>query len=105
MRNFNFSHYSINMPMMMIFRPHTLQHKVITNKMKGTGMGSVLLDKGGAGGGSSYASIDDYLRTTQKGKKMGMGLGGAVQRKLESLAIKPSEQKFEKKKKNISFDM
>jgi hypothetical protein len=70
--------------------------------MKGTGMGSVLLDKGGAGSGSSYTSIDDYLRTTQRGKKMGMGLGGAVQRKLESLAIKPSEQKFAKKKKNIS---
>lgn len=88
----------------MIFRPHTLQHKVITNKMKGTGMGSVLL--GDAGSGSSYASIDDYMRTKgSKGRKTGMGLGGAVQRKLESLAIKPSEEKFKKKKQNISFDM
>ena len=91
---------------MMIFRPHTLQNKVITNKMRGTGMGSVLLRNGGGGGsGSSFASIDDYMRTTARGKKMGLGLVGAVQRKLESLAIKPSEQKFAKKKKNISFDM
>lgn len=88
---------------MMIFRPHTLQHKVITNKMKGTGMGSVLL--GDAGSGSSYASIDDYMRTKGRSKKSGMGLGGAVQRKLESLAIKPSEEKFKKKKQNISFDI
>jgi len=30
----------------------------------GTGMGSVLLRKGGAGGASSYMDIDDYVATT-----------------------------------------
>jgi hypothetical protein len=87
-----------------IFRPHTIQGRVITNKMRGTGMGSVLL--GSAGGvGSSYASMEDYLRTTSKGKTMGLGLGGAIQRKLESLAVKPAEQKYAKRKKNIQFDL
>jgi hypothetical protein len=86
-----------------IFRPHTIQGRVITNKMKGSGMGSVLL--GTTGVGSSYTSMDDYLRTTQKGKSMGLGLGGAIQRKLESLAVKPAEQKYAKRKKNIQFDL
>jgi len=86
-----------------IYRPHTIQGRVITNKMKGSGMGSVLL--GNAGSGSSYASMDDYMRTTQRGKMGGLGLGGAIQRKLESLAVKPADQKFKKKKQNINFDL
>ena len=86
-----------------IFRPHTIQGRVITNKMRGTGMGSVLL--GSAGGGSSYASMEDYMRTTAKGKSMGFGLGGALQRKLESLAVKPADQKYKKRKQNINFDL
>jgi hypothetical protein len=75
------------------------------NKAKGTGMGSVLLNTGGAGGGSSYASMEDYLRTTQRGKQMGFGLGGAIQKKLEGLAVKPAEQKYRKRKQNIQFDL
>lgn len=86
-----------------IFRPHTIQGRVVTNKMKGTGMGSVLL--GNAGSGSSYTSMDDYMRTTHRGKTMGLGLGGAIQRKLESLSVKPQEQKFKKRKANINFDL
>jgi len=86
-----------------IFRPHTIQGRVITNKMRGSGMGSVLL--GSAGGGSSYASMDDYMRTTQRGKQMGYGLGGAIQRKLEGLAVKPADQKYKKRKQNINFDL
>ena len=91
--------------MVYLARPHTINNRVVVNKMKGTGMGSVLLDRGGAGAGSSYASMEDYLRTTQRGKAMGFGLGGAIQKKLESLSVKPAEQKFRKKKQNINFDL
>lgn len=91
--------------MVYLARPHTINNRVVVNKMKGTGMGSILLDRGGAGAGSSYASMEDYLRTTQRGKQMGFGLGGAIQKKLESLSVKPAEQKFRKKKQNINFDL
>ena len=87
-----------------IFRPHTIQGRVVTNKMKGTGMGSVLLGTD-TGSGSSYTSMDDYMRTTHRGKSMGLGLGGAIQRKLESLAVKPADQKYKKRKQNINFDL
>lgn len=91
--------------MVYLARPHTLQGRVVMNKAKGTGIGSVLLNTGGAGGGSSYASMEDYLRTTQRGKQMGFGLGGAIQKKLEGLAVKPAEQKYRKRKQNIQFDL
>lgn len=93
--------------MVFVVRPHTIQGKVITGRakaVKGTG-GSVLLNTGGAGGGSSYMSMEDYLRTTQKGKTMGLGLGGAIQRKLEGLAVKPADQKYKKRKANINFEL
>ena len=32
-----------------------------TRKIKGSGTGSVLLQKGGPGVGSSYSSVDDYF--------------------------------------------
>jgi hypothetical protein len=94
----------------MIFRPHTLHQKVITNKMRGTGMGSVLLDKGGAGSGSSYHSMADYLSTTGQGltagnPSMGFGLGGAIEDKLSRLAIKPKDMSMKKKTKNIKFSI
>lgn len=91
--------------MVYLARPHTLNNRVVVNKMKGTGMGSILLNTGGAGGGSSYSSMEDYLRTTQRGKQMGFGLGGAIQKKLEGLAVKPADQKYKKRKQNINFDL
>ena len=91
--------------MVYLARPHTLNNRVVVNKMKGTGMGSVLLNTGGAGGGSSYSSMEDYLRTTQRGKQMGFGLGGAIHKKLEGLAEKPADQKYKKRKQNINFDL
>ena len=91
--------------MVYLARPHTIQNRVVMNKMKGTGMGSVLLNTGGAGGGSSYASLEDYLRPTQRGKQLGFGLGGAIQKKLEGLAVKPADQKYKKRKQNINFDL
>lgn len=93
----------------MIFRPHTMSGgRVITNKGCGTGMGSVLLDKGGTGSGSSYTSMEDYLATTGSGikqmkKTAGLGLGGAIEDKLSKLMVKP-EIKL-RKPKNIQFSM
>lgn len=97
----------------MLFRPHTMSGgRVITNKGCGTGMGSLLLDKGGAGSGSSYTSMEDYLATTGSGfhpmslakkRTAGLGLGGAIEDKLSKLMVKP-EIKL-RKPKNIQFSM
>jgi len=103
----------------MLFRPHTMSGgRVITNKGCGTGMGSVLLDKGGSGGGSSYYSMEDYLATvgdSTYGKGMmpsrmtgrkptgGLGLGGAIEDKLSRLTVKPEIKT--RKPKNIQFSM
>jgi L-aminopeptidase/D-esterase-like protein len=38
--------------------------KIMRGKGLGSGMGSVLLRKGGAGSASSYMDIDDYVATT-----------------------------------------
>jgi hypothetical protein len=65
--------------------------------MEGKGIGSVLLNKGGAGGGSSYTSIDNYLETTGNQLPRGSGLG----EKLHRLIVKP----LTKKPQNIKFDM
>lgn len=65
--------------------------------MEGKGMGSVLLNKGGAGAGSSYTDIDDYMAIT--GNKVGAGSG--LGEKLGKLIVKP----LSKKPQNIKFDM
>lgn len=64
---------------------------------RGSGMGSVLLNRGGAGSGSSYTSIDDYIKTTGVNPNRGSGLG----EKLGSLIVKPVQRKV----KNIQFSM
>jgi len=65
--------------------------------MEGTGMGSVLLSKGGAGSGSSYTSMDDYMNITGNNPARGSGLG----EKLHKLIVKP----LTRKPTNIKFDM
>jgi hypothetical protein len=98
-----------------IYRPHTMNGKVITSKMKGMGAGSVLLDKGGAGSASSYTSLGEYKRTTGEGmkvkpavmpkefnKKYGMGIGGAIEEKLQSLQLKDEKRR---KPSNIKFSL
>jgi len=60
-------------------------------------MGSVLLNVGGAGGGSSYESLDDYMNITGNNPARGSGLG----EKLHRLIVKP----ISKKPANIKFDM
>ncbi len=100
-----------------------MRGKHITNKMGGCGMGSVLLDKGGAGGASAYSSVADYKRTTGEGmrrrgleglevkpavmprefsKKYGMGIGGQIEEKLQSLQLKDSSRR---KPQNIKFSL
>jgi hypothetical protein len=70
-------------------------------------MGSVLLNKGGAGGASAYESVGDYTATTGVNpyansgiSTMGRGLG-SMSKKLEELAIKPRKRK----EKNINFNL
>jgi hypothetical protein len=92
-----------------IYRPHTLAGKVVTNKMKGTGMGSVLLDKGGAGSGSSYYSMQDYLATTGEKTPVtkGLGIGGAIEDKLSKLKLSSPKlmEPPKRKPKNINFSI
>ena len=79
--------------------------------MKGEGMGSVLLQRGGAGGGSSYSDIDDYIATTginpyaragvskPSGSGLGVGLGKKLSEKLSKLSVIPDGVK----RKNITM--
>lgn len=52
--------------------------------------------------------MKEYVETTKSSipvaTKKGIGLGGAIQDKLENLKIKPAEP-FKKKKKNIVFSL
>jgi hypothetical protein len=68
-------------------------------------MGSVLLNKGGAGGASAYESVGDYTATTgvnpfERSPNQGRGLG-SLAKKMEELTIKPKK----KKEKNINFNL
>jgi hypothetical protein len=78
----------------------------------GTGMGSVLLDggMGGAGGGSSYDSISDYIDTTHQNPYLSQPRsisGGSIakrglasmNKKIEGLLVKKG------KEKNINFNI
>lgn len=87
----------------MIFKPRYNNNRILGYKpqMKGTGIGSVLLD-GGHGGQSSYSSIADYKETTAKGRGL-EGLGSnALGEKLSKLVIK---QPSKKQQQNIKFNL
>lgn len=103
----------------MIYKPNTMRGRHLTNKVGGAGMGSVLLDKGGSGSASSYSSLESYKRTTGEGmrgrmeikpavmprdfsKKYGMGIGGAIEEKLQSLQLKDDKRR---KPQNIKFSL
>jgi len=64
---------------------------------QGRGMGSVLLNTGGAGAGSSYQSTQEYTHTTGVPVSSGGSLGG----KLSRLVVKP----LSKKPQNIKFSL
>ena len=71
-----------------------------TRKIKGSGTGSVLLQKGGPGAGSSYSSVDDYFNTTgiNANKPLTMSSGNGLNKinsSLEKLLVK---SKGERKK-------
>lgn len=88
--------------------PHIyLGGRIHRRKLMGEGMGSVIMNVGGAGGGSSYPSVNEYEDTT--GRRV---VGGSLARfqphaekhlsaKLEKLLVKP----LNKKPANIKFDM
>ena len=65
----------------------------------GSGMGSVLLSKGGPGVGSSYESPESYEAIT--GQQIGRGLSVGLTDKLSRLMVKP----LANKKPNISFNL
>ena len=92
-----------------MFRPHTMSGRVVINKKSGTGMGAVLLNSGGSGGASSYASMEDYLHTKTGGRvrppPVGLGLGGQIEAKLQALQVRPEPKDYRKKPSNISFSI
>jgi hypothetical protein len=70
--------------------------RIHRRKLMGCGMGSVLLNVGGAGGGSAYPSVADYTEITGRQVK-----GGDLGNKLDKLMVKP----ISKKPHNIKFDI
>jgi hypothetical protein len=68
--------------------------------IRGAGMGSVLLNVGGPGAGSSYSSLEEYKEITGRTIPSGGSLGGALSSKLQSLMVKPLDNK---PKSNIRF--
>jgi len=70
--------------------------RIHLRKLMGSGMGSVLLNVGGAGAGSSYPSVSDYKEITGRPVR-----GGNLGEKLERLMVKP----LSKKPHNIKFEL
>lgn len=83
------------------------------SETKGTGMGSVLLRTGGAGAGSSYLDIDDYIATTglnpytrsTSTSTIGKGLADRLGKKLSNLNIEKKMASELPKKKRIVMSM
>lgn len=73
------------------FRSQTMKGR--GKHSQGCGMGSLLLNKGGAGGASSYIDIDDYIDTT--GRNPFKSEQHAKGRGLENLSSKLSKLKIE----------
>ena len=79
-----------------------------TRKIKGSGAGAVLLQKGGPGAGSSYGSVDEYYNTTginaTKLPTVSSGHGlNKLNSSLEKLLVKSKGER--KKEKNINFNL
>jgi len=89
----------------LVYVPN-LAHSGLARHTKGKIQGkgaSVLLNNGGAGAGSSYESVDDYIATTGRNPLMSGG-SSHLGKKLESLslAVKPPRPT---KIKNIKFNL
>ncbi len=85
---------------------HTMMAR--NQQVMGKGMGSVLLSTAGGGSGSSYADMDDYIRTTgidpyaRMPSKASKGFGlKSVASKLQGLTIAPQTGR----RKNITMSM
>lgn len=76
-----------------MYNPRSLNKGVVKSRRPINTMmgGSILLNKGGAGVGSSYPSLDEYHRITGR---------GILADKIKALLVKPIEHK----KKNIKFN-
>jgi len=99
-----------------IFKAEHMTNNILLGRRVpyGTGMGSVLLNRGGAGAGSSYSSVNEYHEITGRPIPTGGGLGAGfkevpmakaqqvhlrgVNEKLQNLLAKPVN-----KRKNITF--
>ena len=75
-------------------------------KMKGKGVGSVLLD-GGIGGQSSYGSIDEYISTTGRNPNVvgGSGMSKPLEFKRDEMNSKIKSMMVKPKVKNIKFNL
>lgn len=89
---------------MPVFRPHTMMGRVLTNKtsVKAGQSGDMFV-------GDKRVPMKEYVENieTPSVKSVatkGVGLGGNIQRKLESLQIKPAEPE-KRKRKPISFSL
>ena len=78
---------------MTLFNSRSMRRGLVKRRTGTTALvgGSILLNKGGAGVGSSYPSLDEYHRIT------GRGLAD----KIKALMVKP----ISVKKKSIQFNM
>jgi hypothetical protein len=94
-----------------IFKAENMTHNVVLGRKTpyGGGMGSVLLNRGGAGSGSSYSSPNEYSEITGRPLPVGSGVDMAktqhrhlkdVNSKLQNLLAKPVN-----KRKNITFNI
>ena len=83
----------------------TVGHNIRTitrqHAKRGRGMGSVLLNTGGSGSGSSYPSLESYQSITGR-QISGRGISSHIVSKLTSL-IPPVPKKI--KPKNINFSL
>ena len=96
---------SVNLPFsnakLKSHRSESFKHSI------GSGMGSVLLNKGGAGAGSSYMDIDDYIKTTginpySRSMPSGRGLSDKLGDKLSRLNVeKRSATELPRRKKIV----
>jgi len=78
----------------MLYNPRSMNKRGLVKRRTGTTAvigGSILLNKGGAGVGSSYPSLDEYHRIT----------GNGLADKIKALMVKP----ISVKKKSIQFNM
>ena len=84
-------------------------HSHKSSVIGGSGMGSVLLRTGGAGAGSSYMDMDDYIATTginpYTRSSTGKGLADRLGSKLSSLNIEKKVASELPKKKKIVMSM